>query len=176
MIACDMYTRPSTYTRLQTTRETAICAASALARRCTRNKRFGQKTNAGFYKYEKDRRGRPKKLADEAVPGLLLEVMANGPQDVSEEEITERMMLPMIIETARCLEEGIVDTVNEADMGLIMGIGFPPFRGGALRYADQLGLDTVCAMADKYAHLGKLYHPTDRMREMAANGETYYQS
>ena len=82
----------------------------------------------------------------------------------------------MIIETARCFEDKIVDTVNEADMGLIMGIGFPPFRGGAFRYADQVGLAKICEMADKYAHLGKLYHPTDRMREMAANGETYYQS
>ena len=78
------------------------------------------------------------------------------------------------IETARCLEEGIVETVNEADMGLIMGIGFPPFRGGALRYADSLGLDVICQKADKYAHIGKLYHPTEKMREMAANGQKYY--
>ena len=84
------------------------------------------------------------------------------------------MMIPMIIETARCLEDGIVDTVNEADMGLIFGLGFPPFHGGALRYADTLGLATVCQIADKYAHLGPLYVPTDKMREMAANGETYY--
>ena len=82
----------------------------------------------------------------------------------------------MIIETARCFEEGIVDTVNEADMALIMGLGFPPFRGGALRYADQVGLDKICEMADKYAHLSKLYHPTARMREMAANGQKYYET
>ena len=74
----------------------------------------------------------------------------------------------------RCLEEGIVDTPHEADMALIFGIGFPPFFGGALHYADLLGLDKVCAMADKYAHLGKLYEPTAKMREMAASGATYY--
>ena len=84
-------------------------------------------------------------------------------------------MIPMIIETARCLEEGIVDTHNEADMGLIMGLGFPPFRGGALRYADNLGLAAVCEIADKYAHLGKVYEPTQRMREMAANDDKYYE-
>jgi 3-hydroxyacyl-CoA dehydrogenase/enoyl-CoA hydratase/3-hydroxybutyryl-CoA epimerase/enoyl-CoA isomerase len=84
------------------------------------------------------------------------------------------MMIPMIIETARCLEEGIVDTPNEADMGLIFGIGFPPFRGGALKYADQLGLDVICAKADAHGRLGKLYEPTTKMREMAASGSRYY--
>ena len=59
-------------------------------------------------------------------------------------------------------------------MALIMGLGFPPFRGGALRYADTVGLSKLCEIADQYARLGKLYHPTDRMREMAASGETYY--
>ena len=84
-------------------------------------------------------------------------------------------MIPMVIEVARCLEEEIVATALEADMGLIYGIGFPPFRGGALRYVDQMGLATFCELADKYAHLGKLYEPTARMREMAANGESYHQ-
>ena len=59
-------------------------------------------------------------------------------------------------------------------MALIFGIGFPPFLGGALHYADLLGLDVLCTMADKYAHLGKLYEPTAKMREMAAAGTTYY--
>ena len=57
-------------------------------------------------------------------------------------------MIPMIIETARCLEEGIVDTPNEADMGLIFGIGFPPFHGGALKYADRMGLKALCERAN----------------------------
>jgi 3-hydroxyacyl-CoA dehydrogenase/enoyl-CoA hydratase/3-hydroxybutyryl-CoA epimerase/enoyl-CoA isomerase len=92
----------------------------------------------------------------------------------SSEEVQERMMIPMMIETIRCFEEGIVDTPNEADMALIFGIGFPPFLGGALHYADLLGLEALCAMADKYSHLGKLYEPTAKMREMAASGTTYY--
>jgi 3-hydroxyacyl-CoA dehydrogenase/enoyl-CoA hydratase/3-hydroxybutyryl-CoA epimerase/enoyl-CoA isomerase len=105
---------------------------------------------------------------------MLETVMEKGPQAFEDQDIIDRMMLPMIIETIRCFEEGIVDTVNEADMALIMGIGFPPFRGGALRYADHIGLAALCETADKYAHLGKLYHPTDSMREMAAAGKTYY--
>jgi 3-hydroxyacyl-CoA dehydrogenase / enoyl-CoA hydratase / 3-hydroxybutyryl-CoA epimerase / enoyl-CoA isomerase len=138
-------------------------------------KRFGQKNGQGFYSYTMDKRGKPRKNVDESVNKLIAQIQTNGQQEFSNDEIIERMMIPMIIETARCLEEGIVDTASEADMGLIMGIGFPPFHGGALRYADTFGLKTICEMADKYAHLGKLYQPTEKMREMAASGATYYQ-
>ncbi|MGB3385920.1 MAG: fatty acid oxidation complex subunit alpha FadB, partial [Marinomonas sp.] len=92
----------------------------------------------------------------------------------SEEDIIARMMIPLCIETARCLEENIVASAAEADMGLIYGIGFPPYLGGALHYLDQMGLQAFCELADKYSHLGKLYEPTARMREMATNNETYY--
>ena len=139
------------------------------------NKRFGQKNGVGFYRYETDPKGKPRKLADEASYKLLAEVQPDGQKDFSDEEIIDRMMLPMIIETARCLEEGIVETVPEADMGLVLGIGFPPFRGGALKYADSLGLATVIEKAERYKHLGKLYEPTAKMREMAASNATYYQ-
>ena len=136
--------------------------------------RYGQKNAKGYYQYTLDRKGKPKKSVDPAVAEMIATVQANGSKEFSKEEIQERMMVPMLIETIRCLEEGIVDTPNEADMALIFGIGFPPFFGGALHYADLLGLDKVCAMADKYAHLGKLYEPTAKMREMAASGATYY--
>jgi 3-hydroxyacyl-CoA dehydrogenase / enoyl-CoA hydratase / 3-hydroxybutyryl-CoA epimerase / enoyl-CoA isomerase len=138
------------------------------------NKRFGQKNGVGFYKYETDPKGKPKKTADPASYELIKAVQPNGPKDMPNEEIIDRLMLPMLIETARCLEEGIVETVQEADMGLIMGIGFPPFRGGALKYADTIGLKTIVEKAQKFESLGKLYHPTERMKEMAAKNQTYY--
>ncbi len=136
--------------------------------------RFGQKNGKGFYQYAPDKKGRPKKAADPEVAAMLTGVQPNGTRDADDQEIIDRMMTPMIIETVRCLEEGIVDTPNEADMGLIMGIGFPPFRGGALKYADTLGLAAVCETADKYAQLGKLYEPTAKMREMAAAGAKFF--
>jgi 3-hydroxyacyl-CoA dehydrogenase/enoyl-CoA hydratase/3-hydroxybutyryl-CoA epimerase/enoyl-CoA isomerase len=136
--------------------------------------RYGQKNGKGYYVYELDKKGRLAKVFDEAVPGMLASVRKGDVREFEAQEISERLMIPMIIETARCLEEHIVETPNEADMGLILGIGFPPFRGGALKYADALGMQAVLDMAAKYAHLGKLYEPTARMREMAANGETYY--
>ena len=136
--------------------------------------RFGQKNGRGFYTYAPDKKGRPKKSLDPEVPAMLATIQPNGTRDVDEEEIIDRMMIPMLIETARCLEEGIVETPNEADMGLVMGIGFPLFRGGALKYADTLGLASVCEKADRYAHLGKLYQPTERMRQMAADGTRFH--
>lgn len=138
------------------------------------NKRYGQKNGKGFYRYETDAKGKPKKTPDEDAYKLIAEVQPKGQKDFDEEEIVDRMMLPMIIESARCLEEKIVDSAQETDMGLILGIGFPPFRGGALKYADTLGLKTVVEKADRYKDLGKLYEPTETMREMAAKGQTYY--
>lgn len=137
-------------------------------------KRFGQKNGVGFYKYETDPKGRPKKTPDPQTYEMLKEVQPKGTRDMDEDEIVERMMLPMIIETARCIEDGIVASANEADMGLILGIGFPPFRGGALKYCDTLGMKNVIEACRKYEALGKLYEPTDRMKEMAAKGEKYY--
>jgi 3-hydroxyacyl-CoA dehydrogenase/enoyl-CoA hydratase/3-hydroxybutyryl-CoA epimerase/enoyl-CoA isomerase len=135
--------------------------------------RFGQKNNKGFYRYELDRKGKPKKLVDDEVPSILSEVVSAS-RDFTDEEIIERMMIPLCIETVRCLEDGIVDSAAEADMGLIYGIGFPPFRGGALHYLDQLGLDNFCEMAKKYEALGPLYEPTEKMKQMAAAGDTYF--
>jgi len=137
------------------------------------NKRYGQKNGVGFYKYETDKKGKPKKVVDQAAYDLIAPVVAER-KEYDAEEIIARCMIPMCIEIARCLEEGIVDTPNEADMGLIFGIGFPPFRGGACRYMDTVGMANFVALCDKYADLGNLYKPTDRMREMAANGESYF--
>jgi len=135
--------------------------------------RFGQKNHKGFYQYELDRQGKPKKTVDETVPSLLVDIVAHA-QSFSDEEIVERMMIPLCIETVRCLEDGIVSSPAEADIGLIYGIGFPPFRGGALHYLDHMGLDHFCAMASKYESLGPLYQPTENMKKMAAVGETYF--
>ncbi|WP_444916686.1 fatty acid oxidation complex subunit alpha FadB [Microbulbifer sp. JMSA003] len=135
--------------------------------------RYGQKNNKGFYNYEQDKKGRPKKVATEESYELLKPHVAER-REFERDEIIERMMVPMATELARCLEEGIVDSPAEADMALIYGIGFPPFRGGIFAWLDSIGLDEFVKIADKYADLGELYKPTDRMREMAASGKTYY--
>ena len=139
------------------------------------NERYGQKNGIGFYKYEVDKKGKPKKVVDAETPKLIASVQ-NGQKEFSEEEVIDRLMLPMIIETVRCLDEGIVESPAEADMGLIMGIGFPPFRGGALKYADEIGIQNSLDKCAKYADLGKLYEPTESMKQMAADGKSYFGS
>ncbi len=138
------------------------------------NERFGQKNDKGFYRYELDKKGKQKKINDDTVDALLKDVTGEI-KEFSDEEIIERMMIPLCVETVRCIEEEIVASGAEADMALIYGIGFPPFRGGALHYMDQLGLDQFCKMAEKYEQLGPLYHPTEKMKAMAASGARFFQ-
>lgn len=128
--------------------------------------RYGQKNGKGFYVYTTDPKGRPKKDVDPSTFGLLGQSPANM-KEFSPEEIVDRLMIPMLNETVRCLQEGIVASAAEADMGLVYGIGFPVFRGGALKYLDSMGVDVFLAKCEKYAHLGALYAPLDGVRERA---------
>jgi 3-hydroxyacyl-CoA dehydrogenase/enoyl-CoA hydratase/3-hydroxybutyryl-CoA epimerase/enoyl-CoA isomerase len=136
-------------------------------------KRFGQKNGAGFYQYAPDRRGRLKKSQD-ATATELLSAITDAPKDFDKQEIIDRCMVPMINEVLLCLQEGIVASPQEADMALIYGIGFPPFRGGAFRYLDQTGLANFVATADKYAHLGAIYQVSDETRKWAEEGRVFY--
>ena len=133
-----------------------------------------RRTTRGFYRYELDRKGKQKKLPDEAGDAVVASVQANGQREFAPEEIVDRLMIPMCIEAARCLEDGIVGTAAEVDMGLVYGVGFPPFRGGALKYVDKLGLAAFCERADALAHLGALYEPTATLRDMASSGATFH--
>lgn len=135
--------------------------------------RLGQKNGKGFYSYETDKRGKPSKVFDPAVMEVLKPIIYEQ-RELSDEDIINWMMVPLCLETARCLEDGIVETAAEADMGLVYGIGFPPFRGGALRYIDALGVAEFVALADRYADLGPLYQPTEKLREMAKNGQRFF--
>ena len=138
------------------------------------HERLGQKNGVGFYKYETDKRGKPKKTADDATYELLKTTTDSDQQSFDDQAIIDRMMLAFCNETVRCLEDNIVDTPSEADMAMIMGVGFPPFRGGPCRYIDQLGLDNYLALCEQYAHLGKAYEAPQKIRDMAKAGETFY--
>ncbi|MBF8781111.1 fatty acid oxidation complex subunit alpha FadB [Pseudomonas fulva] len=135
--------------------------------------RLGQKNGKGFYAYETDKRGKPKKVADPAVLDVLRPIIHEH-RELSDEDIINWMMIPLCLETVRCLEDGIVETAAEADMGLVYGIGFPPFRGGALRYIDSIGVAEFVELADRYADLGPLYQPTEKLRAMARDGQRFF--
>jgi len=137
------------------------------------NDRLGQKNDIGFYEYVKDKRGKPRKTVTDSTYELLAPVVAER-TEFSKEDIIARMMLPMATEMARCLEEGIVGTPAEADLALLFGLGFPPFRGGVFRWMDTVGLQYIADASEKLAHLGKVYEMTEGMKAKLAAGETYY--
>jgi len=139
-------------------------------------KRFGQKNGKGFYAYVTDKKGFPKKEVDPEVAAILKPLVRQDTSaTISDQDIIDRMMLPMIIECSRCLEDQIVTTAVEVDMGLLYGLGFPTFRGGALYYAGAVGLQALCRKAETFRSLGKGYEPTAQMLSLAKAGRTFYE-
>lgn len=135
--------------------------------------RFGQKTGAGFFNYHLDKKGKPKKTIDPQTTDLLAPITATS-TSFANTTIIDRMMIPMINEVVRCLEENIIATPAEADMALVYGLGFPPFKGGVFRYLDNLGLANYVALANSYQSLGPLYQVPEGLRAKAAADECYY--
>ena len=128
-------------------------------------KLIGKKNKKGFYTYS----GKEKEINKE--------VTAIQPRSraYSKPEIIDRAMMIMINEAARALEENIVKDASQLDMAMIMGTGFPPFRGGLLKYADSLGIEKVyislVGLEEKY---GKRFEPCELIVNMAANNEAFY--
>ena len=134
-----------------------------------KEKRLGQKSGAGFYSYAKGSRGE-----DDPAFQSILERCRTKPVELSPEDITDRLFFPMLTEASRILMEGIVREPGDVDMGLILGTGFPPFRGGILRWADALGLNNVLKKMARFEQLGARFHPTEQMRTLAASGRGFY--
>ncbi|EPL9570957.1 fatty acid oxidation complex subunit alpha FadB [Providencia rettgeri] len=135
--------------------------------------RFGQKNGKGFYQYEKDKKGKPKKINDPQTDELLNSI-CKVKRSFTKEEIITRMMAPMINEVVRCLEEGIIQSPSDADIALVYGLGFPPFRGGVFCYLDTLGSQSYVKMTDTYASLSPLYQAPEGLKTKAATNATYY--
>jgi 3-hydroxyacyl-CoA dehydrogenase/enoyl-CoA hydratase/3-hydroxybutyryl-CoA epimerase len=141
--------------------------------------RLGKKANKGFYLYGKNvKKGlkygfKPKgKQVDTSIYTLL---GVNPIGKLSADEIAKRCIYMMLNEAARCVDEGIVRSARDGDIGAIFGIGFPPFLGGPLRYIDNVGaaslVDQLTQWAQKY---GERYTPCDALVTMAINGTRYY--
>lgn len=135
--------------------------------------KFGQKNGSGFYSYSVDKRGRPKKAFSEDILPILADV-CQAPQEFDEETIIQRVMIPMINEVVLCLEEGIIASPQEADMALVYGLGFPPFRGGVFRYLDSVGIAKFVETAKGYQDLGAMYQVPQLLLDMAEKGESFY--
>jgi|TARA_B110000503_G_scaffold67365_1_gene105592 3-hydroxyacyl-CoA dehydrogenase/enoyl-CoA hydratase/3-hydroxybutyryl-CoA epimerase/enoyl-CoA isomerase len=136
-------------------------------------KRLGQKNGLGYYRYELNEKGKPAKAVDPEVIAML-ESLYGAAKQLEADEIIDRLMVAMAMEMIHCLEEGVVASPAEADMALIYGVGFPPFHGGICRWMDEIGLQEICDRGDRYLSISELYRPTEKLRAMAAKGETLY--
>jgi 3-hydroxyacyl-CoA dehydrogenase/enoyl-CoA hydratase/3-hydroxybutyryl-CoA epimerase len=129
--------------------------------------RGSRKAGGGFYDYpEGGTKHLWKGLAEE------FPVAANQPE---QDELKARLLYAQALETARCLEEGVIETPEDADLGAIFGWGFPAWTGGTLSYIDTVGIGAFVAECDRLAQLyGSRFAPSDWLRARAASGEGFY--
>jgi 3-hydroxyacyl-CoA dehydrogenase/enoyl-CoA hydratase/3-hydroxybutyryl-CoA epimerase len=133
-----------------------------------KDQRLGRKTSKGFYKYEQGK----KRGVDEGVYTLAGVHPNGGPRAA---EIVQRLTLAMVNEAARALSEGVVRSPRDGDMAAIFGFGFPPFRGGPLRYADDLGAARIVDDLERLAgRLGMRFTPCDALKDQARSGGRFY--
>ncbi len=130
---------------------------------------LGRKSGAGFYTYEDGSSG--KEVHREAA-----DFVKDGPaRHLDAETLSTRMVLPMINEAARCLEEGLVEAPEDVDLAMVMGTGFAPFRGGPLRWADSLSLAEVVSQMQRLAkEVDQRFAPCALISEMAGKKLSFY--
>ena len=139
------------------------------------NGRYGKKNENGFYIHTTDKKGKPRKERDPEMGPLLEKFFGKKVEPkMTDQAIIERMMLPMLMESSRCLEDSIVENPAEVDMALVYGLGFPPFRGGIFRWADEEGLGRLASAAEQYIELSELYRPTEQILQMVSKGEVFH--
>lgn len=139
---------------------------------CERGRR-GQKTGKGFYDYDDARRGSPSEETEEIIASFV-EKSGNTPRDIDDQEILERCLYPMVNEGAKILEEGMAQRASDIDVVWMNGYGWPPYTGGPMFWADQVGLKTILEGLQKHEDkLGDDFSISPLLKEKAEKGETF---
>jgi 3-hydroxyacyl-CoA dehydrogenase len=137
--------------------------------------RYGQKTGAGWYRYEAGSRTR---IADPIVEEVAVEEAARRGLErraISDEEIIARIMTALANEGARVLEDGFAIRASDIDVVYVHGFGYPRHRGGPMFYADTVGLPTVLARVKEYRqHFGDYWQPSPLLEKLAAEGRGFH--
>jgi len=133
--------------------------------------RLGKKNAKGFYDYSESSKG---KQVDSSIYSVL-GISNAGRLELSRKAIAERVMFTMLNEAAYCLQEGILRSARDGDIGAIFGLGFPPFLGGPFRYMDALGLDHIVERLETLqAEFGERFTPAPILTEFAEKGKSFY--
>ena len=144
---------------------------------------LGRKTGAGFYKYEGKAQSpneslaqwrRSSVVAGGADPGRTAGPEPGSSPPATDVDLTRRLIFLMVNEAARCVEEKVVGSPEDADYGMILGTGFAPFRGGPLRYAEHIGLNKVVDELDRLAQSEEKFSPCEILRKHAGEGTKFY--
>ena len=144
--------------------------ASPILPAMVKSGRLGQKSGLGFFSYN-NKKKRPE--PDPKLEELLGPYIRTG-KSFSQEELTSRLFLPMLLEATRALQDNIVRDPRDIDLGLIFGLGFPPFRGGLMFWADTLGAAKIVEMLKPFESLGERMKPTPMLLQMARDGRKFY--
>ncbi len=133
--------------------------------------RLGHKSGAGFFRYP-DRRQQPQDDPD--VQRIIRTYIEPRPNPPDPSEIEDRLILPMLLDATRVLQEQIVDDVRDVDLGLIYGIGFPATKGGLLFWVDRVGMPKIMTSLRSLEHLGPRFTPTPLLQQMADGHQKFY--
>ena len=135
--------------------------------------RYGQKTGAGWYKYDENRRPSHDPEVDTLIAQVRSEI-GRTPRAISAEEIVERAIYALVNEGARILEEGYALRAVDIDIIYLNGYGYPAYRGGPMWYADTVGLKKVYERVQEFdKEHGKLWTPAPLLKELAEEGKTF---
>jgi 3-hydroxyacyl-CoA dehydrogenase len=135
--------------------------------------RYGQKTGAGWYKYDEQRRASPDPAVGELIRKWVEEARI-AQRKISADEITDRCLYALVNEGARILEEGIALRASDIDIIYIYGYGFPAHRGGPMWYADAVGLKHVYDRVTEFQRQhGELWQPAPLLKQLAEQGKTF---
>jgi len=136
--------------------------------------RLGKKTGQGLYRYEgKEKHGNPE--LDTMLAAVRKERGLTPRPMITDQEITDRLMMIMINTAVWCLEKRVVQEPGDVDLGLIMGAGFPPFKGGLLKYSDKIGIEKVKETLERFSEsAGPRFSPAQMITDQAIQGKGFY--
>lgn len=145
--------------------------SSAILPAMVETARIGKKAGRGFFDYSGKKNDRGQESAEVAA---IIDAHRREPRKFSPEEITDRLMLPMLLEATRVLEDGVAASARDVDLALIYGIGFPPFKGGLFFWADALGAAAIVEKLKAYHSLGERFAATSLLQDRARSGKRFY--